>query len=215
MSKPITVWMVEDNENYRETVAEFFSESEEIELQRAFPQCEPMLDAISVTGTVPPELLLMDIGLPGISGIEGVKKVKESFPDIQIIMFTVYQDNERIFDALCSGATGYLLKSSSPSEIEQAIRDAMNGGSPINPQIAKKVLDRFIKTPVKQKEYGLTEREKEILNLLVEGLPKKGIAARLHVSFHTIDTHIKNIYTKLQVHSGNEAVAKALRENLI
>ncbi len=213
MSKPITVWMVEDNENYRETVAEFFSESEEVELQRTFPQCEPMLDAIS--GTVPPELLLMDIGLPGISGIEGVKKVKEAYPDVQIIMFTVYQDNERIFDALCSGATGYLLKSSSPSEIEQAIRDAINGGSPINPQIAKKVLDRFIKTPVKQKVYGLTDREKEILNLLVEGLPKKGIAARLNVSFHTIDTHIKNIYTKLQVHSGNEAVAKALRENLI
>ena len=213
MIEPITVWMVEDNENYRETVAEFLSESAVIDLRRSFPACEPMLEAIQ--NVPPPQALLMDIGLPGISGIEGVKRVKENFPDVQIIMFTVYQDNERIFDALCSGATGYLLKSSTPSEIEQAIQDAMNGGSPINPQIAKKVLDRFIKTPVKKKKYGLTDREKEILNLLVEGLPKKGIATRLHVSFHTIDTHIKNIYTKLQVHSGNEAVAKAIRENLI
>ncbi len=212
MIKPTTVWMVEDNENYRETVAEFLSESAAIDLRRSFPACEPMLEAIQ--NDPPPQALLMDIGLPGISGIEGVKRVKENFPDVQIIMFTVYQDNERIFDALCSGATGYLLKSSSPEEIEQAIRDAVDGGAPINPQIAKKVLDRFIKTPV-NKKYGLTDREKEILNLLVEGLPKKGIAARLHVSFHTIDTHIKNIYTKLQVHSGNEAVAKAIRENLI
>lgn len=213
MSEPTTVWMVEDNENYRETVAEFLSESDAIDLQRTFPACEPMIEAIQTD--LPPQALLMDIGLPGISGIEGVKSVKKNHPEVQIIMFTVYQDNDRIFDALCSGASGYLLKSSSPAEIEQAIQDAIIGGAPINPQIAKKVLDRFIKTPARRGHYGLTEREKEILTLLVEGLPKKGIAGRLGVSFHTIDTHVKNIYTKLQVHSGNEAVAKAIRENLI
>ncbi len=211
----VRTWMVEDNEMYRQTVAESFEGHPQISLSQNFANCEELFDFIESGTENPPDVLLMDIGLPGMSGIEGVKQLKETHPGVQIIMFTVYQDNDRIFRALCNGASGYLLKNSTAEEIEKAIFDAVEGAAPINPQIAKKVLEMFFTVQPPTNDYGLTSREKEILELLVEGFSKKKIAGQLYVSFHTVDSHIKNIYTKLQVNSGNEAVAKALREGLI
>ncbi len=207
--------MVEDNELYRQTVVESFENHPEIFLNRNFSNCEDLFSYLKKGEERTPDVLLMDIGLPGISGIEGVKKLKVEYPNVQIIMFTVYQDNDRIFQALCNGASGYLLKNSATEEIEKAIFDAVEGAAPINPQIAKKVLDMFFKVQPQTNDYGLTSREKEILELQIEGLSKKKIAEQLFISFHTVDTHIKNIYTKLQVNSGNEAVAKALKEGLV
>lgn len=211
----VRTWMVEDNDMYRQTVAESFEDHPQIQLSRNFSNCEELFEFLENGSESSPDVLLMDIGLPGMSGIDGVKKLKEAHPGVQIIMFTVYQDNDRIFRALCNGASGYLLKNSTTEEIEKAIFDAVEGAAPINPQIAKKVLEMFFAVQPPSNDYGLTSREKEILELLVEGFSKKKIAGRLFVSFHTVDTHIKNIYTKLQVNSGNEAVAKALREGLI
>ncbi|TVR18191.1 MAG: DNA-binding response regulator [Balneolaceae bacterium] len=213
--RTIRTWIVEDNDMYRQTVAESFEDHPEINLDQGFSSCEELFQHLGHDKNTPPDVMLMDIGLPGMTGIEGVKELKATHPGVQIIMFTVYQDNDRIFRALCNGASGYLLKNSTADDIENAIYDAVDGAAPINPQIAKKVLEMFFAVQPPSQNYGLTPREKEILELLVEGFSKKKIADHLFVSFHTVDSHIKNIYTKLQVNSGNEAVAKALRENLI
>lgn len=198
---------------YRQAIVDSFTDHKLIKLEFAFGTCEELLEKIEQEKT--PTVILMDIGLPGMSGIDGVKAVKTGYPDVEIIMFTVYQDNERIFQALCNGASGYLLKNSITEEIEKAILDVVDGAAPINPQIAKKVLGMFFSHRPPENSYDLTAREQEILELLVEGFSKKKISAHLYVSYHTVDSHIKNIYTKLQVNSGNEAVAKALREGLI
>ncbi|TVR18188.1 MAG: DNA-binding response regulator [Balneolaceae bacterium] len=213
MNKKIKTWITEDNEAFRLTLIESFLEHERIEIEKDFESCEALLSYLQ--NSEPPDVLLMDIGLPGISGIEGVKQIKAEFPQTLIIMVTVYQDSDRIFKALCYGASGYLLKSSSIDEIENAIYDVLRGGAPINSQIARKVLDMFLRFRPPEENYGLTEREKQVLELLVEGFAKKKIADTVKISYHKVDSHVKNIYTKLQVHSGSEAVAKALRENLI
>ena len=162
-----------------------------------------------------PDLLLSDIGLPGMDGIKGVSILKDRHPELTILMLTVYDDNERIFDALCAGASGYLLKKTPWVKLVESLKEAMEGGSPMSPEVARRVINLFreIKPP-KEAEYELTPHEVRLLRMLVEGHSYKTAASELHVSVNTIKFHLRHIYDKLQVHTKSEAVAKALRHGL-
>ncbi len=209
----ITLWVIEDNATYRDTIAALVDSTEGMRCTHAFPSCEEALKALE--DDFAPEIILMDIGLPGISGIEGLKRIKAISPSTGLIMLTIFDDERQIFEAICSGASGYLLKSAQPHEIIGAVHQVLGGGAPMDARIARKVLDMFSRLSVPMGEYGLTGREKEILHLMVDGLTAKGIAERLFLSFRTVDTHVKNIYTKLHVHSRSGAVSKAFRERLL
>jgi DNA-binding NarL/FixJ family response regulator len=207
------LWVVEDDALYRKTISSLLHDVEGIHCDHAFGRCE---DALHALDTEPaPDVILMDLGLPGMNGIEGTRKVREISPATRVIILTIHEDNEKIFDALCAGASGYLLKSSPPDEIERAMMEVLKGGAPINAQIARKMLAMFTHLAGPRNPSLLTQREREILKGMVDGLTKKQIAEQLILSYHTIDTHIKNIYAKLQVHTRGGAVAKALNDHLL
>jgi DNA-binding NarL/FixJ family response regulator len=174
-----------------------------------------MEEALAKIGANLPDVVLADIGLPGMNGIEGVRLLKERYTSLTVLMLTVYEDDERIFDALCAGACGYLVKKTPPARLLESIREAMNGGAPMSPEIARRVVSLFREIrPPEHTDYHLTPHELRLLKLLVEGYNYKTAAAELGVTFNTICFHIKQIYEKLQVHSKSEAVAKALRNRL-
>ena len=208
-----TVWIVEDNEMFRETVAELVRRIPSLQFENSFPSCEAALEALEQSPV--PDLILMDIDLPGMNGIEGVRAVKAITPETLVVMLTVFDENDLIFRAICAGASGYLLKSDPTARIVAGLEDVLHGGAPMNAQIARKVVDMFAHLAAPRGDYGLTAREREILQCLVDGLSKKQIAEKIFLSFHTIDMHMRGIYTKLQVHSRSGAVAKALKENLL
>jgi DNA-binding NarL/FixJ family response regulator len=162
-----------------------------------------------------PDVILLDIGLPGMNGIKCINKIKEIEKNIHIIILSVYDDNDNLFNALCEGASGYLLKDSSPEKIVASIKEVQLGGAPMSMTIANKVLKMFSGFKPQKKDYGLTEREEEILQLIVDGLTKHQIADKLFLSFHTVNTHIKNIYSKLHVHTKSGVITKVFRENII
>ncbi len=202
----IRVSIYEDNEDLRNSVVSLFGLSDRIELCGAHTDCSQVLEQVEGEQ---PDVILMDIDMPGRNGIEAVQLVKAKFPATEIIMFTVFDDNDRIFNALRSGASGYLLKKTSPARILEAIEDVYQGGAPMTSSIARKVLQYFPKSTAKSNELELlSAREQEILNLLVKGLSYKMIAAELTISIDTVRTHIKRIYEKLQVHSVAEAISK-------
>ncbi len=163
-----------------------------------------------------PDVILTDLGLPGMSGIEGIERLRQIFPETPLIALTIYDNDQQIFDALCSGASGYLLKNTPPARLLESLREAAEGGSPMSPAIAARVVRLFRKfRPPESADYRLTPQETELLKLLIEGHHKKTAAREMNISFHTVSFHLKNIYEKLQVHSKSEAVAKALREKLV
>ena len=209
----LTVWLVEDNELFRSNIRDLINETDGMRCVFDADSCEEVLDRLD--DHKPPDVMLMDIGLPGVDGIEGIHRVKSVAPSIQVIMLTVFDDHEKIFQAICAGASGYLLKSAPPDRIIESLKEILTGGAPINAQIARKMLSMFAHYAAPPGEYDITSAEKEILRLLVEGEPKKLIAHRLGVSFHTVDSHLRSIYDKLQVHSRTGAVAKALKERLL
>ena len=175
-----------------------------------------MEEALEKIGFDLPDVALVDIGLPGMNGIEGVRLLKERYPDLMLLMLTVYDDDDRIFDALCAGACGYLLKKTPPARLLKSLEEAAQGGAPMSPEIARRVVALFREfRPPKRVDYQLTPHETRLLKLLVEGHNYKTAAAQLGISFNTVCFHIKSIYEKLQVHSKSEAVAKALRNRLI
>lgn len=178
-----------------------------------FRTCEPAL--LKLQTEDPPDIVLMDIGLPGMSGIEGIKRIRAMTPEVKTVILTVFEDSDTIVQAISNGAAGYLLKGSSLEVIVDSLKSIVGGGAPINPQIAKKILDVFAHTRSGQNDYGLTPREKEVLCHLVEGLQMKQIANRMFITFHTVDKHLRSIYAKLQVPSRSLAIAKALKENLL
>ena len=174
-----------------------------------------MEEALDKIGTNLPHVVLADIGLPGMNGIEGVRLLKERHPSLTLLMLTVYEDDERIFEALCAGASGYLVKKTPPARLLESIREAIDGGAPMSPEIASRVVHLFRQIrPPEKADYHLTPHELRLLKLLVEGYNYKTAAAELGVTFNTICFHIKQIYEKMQVHSKSEAVAKALRNKL-
>ena len=163
-----------------------------------------------------PDVILTDIGLPGMSGIEGTSIMRKQFPDVPILALTVYDNDTHVFDALCAGAPGYLLKNTAPARLLESIKEAADGGSPMSPEVARRVVNLFREfRPPEHASYRLTSQETELLKLLIEGHYKKTAAREMGISTNTVSFHLKNIYLKLQVHSKTEAVAKALRERLI
>ena len=204
----IKVAIVEDNQVLAKSMEQLFDQTTDI---RCVASIKNLLNVVSVFQKAKPDIVLMDIGLPDISGIEGVRTLKNNFDNMQILMFTVFDDDEKIFEAIREGASGYLLKKSRPQEIIDAIRDLNQGGSPMSPSVARRVIQFFqAGAPLKEEDYQLTTREKEILFALVDGLSYKKIADKYYLSVHTIRKHISNIYEKLHVHSKSQAVARVL-----
>ena len=206
------VGIIEDNKKIRQLMQRYLDMQEDMSCLVATESVEEMLDYLT---TYPhPNVLLMDIQLPGMSGIEGMKIIQQKYPDIEIIMLTVYHDSHKIFDSLKAGASGYLLKHTSLPEIKNAIELLMQGGAPMSPQIARKVITHFNDRGQKQQESNLTNREQDIVNGLVDGLSYKLIADRLDISIDTVRAHIRNIYKKLHVNSKAQVIAKSLRGEL-
>lgn len=206
------VWIVDDNVLFAKNLAELVNLTDGLRCERLFSSCEAMLPHLQQES---PDVMLMDIGLPGMDGIEGIRRVKEVTPSVQVIMLTMFEDNDNIFQAMSAGASGYLHKSATLDEIINSLKAILVGGVPMNPHIARKMLEIFTHLSTPKSHYNLTEREKDVLQLLVDGISKKQIADKLFVSFHTIDTHLRNIYAKLQVHSRSGAIAKVLKEHIL
>jgi DNA-binding NarL/FixJ family response regulator len=211
----IRVAIFEDNKHLRETFELLLNSSDEFACAGAYPDCRELIANLEAT---PCDIVLMDIEMPGMNGIAATKYIKEHFPAINILIQTVFFDDNYIFDAICAGASGYILKSTTPDGYLDSIRDVHAGGSPMTPGIARKVLELFKKNlepAAPAKDYSLTAQEKKVLQLLVEGKSYKMIAAALSVAFDTVKAHVTNIYAKLHVHSGTEAVSLALREKIV
>ena len=209
----IDVGIVEDDPSIRESVASLINTASGFSCKQIFDSVESALEKIAEPH---PDVLLMDINLGGISGIEGVRRMKGIFPEMHILMLTVFEENDKIFQSLCAGASGYLLKRTPPSKLLEAITEVHNGGAPMTASVARKVLTLFTSVaPPVLPEVNLTARESEILQHLVSGSSYKKISKDLFISFDTVNSHIKNIYEKLQVHSKSEAVAKALKHKLV
>ena len=209
----IRIVIIEDERRIREGLEALINGSEGYRCTAAFRSME---DALARPWTETPHVVLVDIGLPGMSGLDGLPMLRQQYPDAALVMLTVYEDDERVFDALCAGACGYLLKRTPPAKLLESLRDAKLGGAPISPEVARRVISVFRTIrPPKRAGYDLTAHELRILKLLVDGHDYKSAAAEMGVTFHTVAFHIQNIYEKLQVHSKSEAVAKALRQRLI
>ncbi|MBS1680873.1 MAG: response regulator transcription factor [Bacteroidetes bacterium] len=202
----IKVAIVEDSVTLRNSLAHLISGTEGMTCVVALGNLQNIISELS---KVKPDVVLMDIGLPDISGIEGVRTVKSNFSETQILMFTVFEDEDKIFEAIRNGASGYLLKKTPSPQIIEAIRELYSGGVPMSPAIARKVIQSFQSVPAQPVEL-LTPREREILFSLVDGLSYKKIAEKYFISISTVRTHISSIYEKLHVHSKAQAVAKAL-----
>jgi DNA-binding NarL/FixJ family response regulator len=209
---PTTVSIVEDNEQLRSTLVRMLNRAEGFRCLGDYAAAEAALEAIPKNA---PNVVLMDINLPGMNGVECVRKLKQLAPTIQVVMLTAYEDTENIFNSLAAGASGYLLKRSKSAEILEALRDVQNGGSPMTTHIARKVVQSFqanaaATLPAEPSEQ-LSPREQEVLDLLSQGFMYKEIADKLGISFETVRTYIRRIYEKLHVRTRTEAVAKALR----
>lgn len=209
----IKVAIIEDRREIREGLGMLINYTDGFECVGKYGSME---EAIPRIKNNLPDVVLSDIGLPGMNGIDGIKILKESYPQLVILMLSVYEDNERIFDALCAGAVGYLLKKTPPTKLLESLREAMAGGAPMSPEVARRVITLFKEVrPPERVDYDLSPHEVRLLKLLVEGHSYKTAALELKVSVNTISFHLKNIYEKLQVHSKSEAVAKALQHRLI
>jgi DNA-binding NarL/FixJ family response regulator len=209
----IHVAIIEDDRRIRDGLALLVNGTPGYRCKLVFRSME---EALATTWSEVPDVALVDIGLPGMSGIEGLSRLRQRYPKVALMMLTVYEDDERIFDALCAGASGYLLKKTPPKKLLECLAEVLQGGAPMSPEVARRVVRLFREIrPPERVEYDLTPHELRLLRLLVEGHNYQSAAAELGVSFSTINFHMQNIYGKLQVHSKSEAVAKALRQRLV
>ena len=209
----IRVAIIEDQEDIREGLGFLINTTVGFRCNGCFGSVEEALPKIAANL---PDVVLVDIGLPGMSGIEGIRLLKERHPGLLLVTLTVYADNDRIFDALCAGASGYLLKKTPPARLLEYLKDAMSGGAPMSPEVASRVIALFREArPPATADYRLTPHEARLLKMLVEGHSYKTIAAELGSSVNTIGFHMRNIYRKLQVHSKSEAVSKVLRDRIL
>src|SRR5882672_4623633 len=209
----IKVAIVEDRREIREGLAMLIGGTQGYECVGTYRSMEEALDRI---GHRLPDVALMDIGLPGMSGIEGLKILKERYPKMLLLILSVYDDDERIFDAMCAGAAGYLLKKTRPLKLLESLKEAVDGGAPMSPEVARRVISLFREIrPPERADYDLTPHETRLLKLFVKGHNYKTAAKELGVTVHTISFHLRSIYDKLQVHSKSAAVAKALENRLL
>jgi len=212
-AKTIRIVVVEDQHTIRQGLAALINGTEGFRCVGSFVSMEQALPEIEKDS---PDVVLVDIGLPGMSGIEGIRRLKERHPGLLALVLTVYDDNERIFDALCAGATGYLLKKTPPARLLESVRECVSGGAPMSPEVARRVIALFREfRPPDRVDNDLTPHEHRLLKMLVDGHNYKTAAAELGVSVNTVAFHMKRVYDKLQVHSKSEAVAKALRDRLV
>lgn len=213
----IEVWLVEDNEIYRRGLARALRSAPGIHCSQSFDRAESALEAIE--GNPAPDVILLDVGLPGMDGLSALEEFQKKIPDCSVVILTVFNDPDKIFKAVCTGANGYLLKSDSSDSVVNAVRQAAEGGAPMDTAVAQRVMglfDRFEQTKDTQEDdYGLSPREKEVLEQMAEGLVTKEIADVLNLSTHTVTNHIRSIYNKLHVNTNTGAVAKAIREGLV
>lgn len=208
-----TVVIIEDERAVRDGLAVLIDASPDLRCSSRYRSMEEALAALQGRH---PTVILTDLRLPGMSGIEGIRILRERFPDVPILALTVYDTDGQVFDALCAGASGYLLKNTPPDRLLDSLRDAIKGGAPMSPEVARRVVRIFREfRPPARADYSLTFQENELLKLLVDGHHKKTAAHEMGISVNTVSFHLKNIYAKLQVHSKSEAVAKALKERLI
>jgi DNA-binding NarL/FixJ family response regulator len=209
----LKIAVVEDHPDIRAGTSYILRMSSKFDSVVEYGNAESLLEAFDDSL---PDIVLMDIGLPGMSGIEATAKLKKVHPRVEIVMLSVFEDDDNVFQAICAGASGYVSKPALPAQLIEAVEQASSGGTPMSPRIARKVLEMFKEQiPSPSTDYGLTDREKEVLGLLVQGLDYKLIADKLFLSVFTVRAHIRNIYDKLHVHSKSQAVAKALAERVV
>lgn len=217
-ASPIRVVVVEDQKTTREGLTSLISGTPGFVVAGGFDAVEGLITLLErpARGAVDPDVVLLDIQLAGMTGLEGVRRLRALRPGLLILMLTVYDDNDRIFEAICGGACGYLLKDTPPERLIGALREAQGGGAPMSPEVARKVVTMFQRAaPPRQAEHRLSPREMDVLRLLADGHSYKTAAAALSLSEDTIRFHIRHVYEKLHVHSKSEAVVKALREGLL
>jgi DNA-binding NarL/FixJ family response regulator len=214
MNKDIRVIIFEDSQSLRTSLFQLINGSAGFRCVSAYEDCLNLMDNVA---NDKPDVVLMDIQMPGINGIEAVSILKEKYPNLKILMQTIFEDESKIFQSILAGASGYILKNTSPARILEFIKETYEGGAPMSPTVATKVLKIVAEksTPVKSSDFNLSEREKEILAFLVEGMSYKMIADAGSISIDTVRSHIKSIYEKLHVHSKSEAVAKAIKSNIV
>ncbi len=210
----IKVAIFEDNKTLRESLQQLVNSQDDMYCTGVFADANKLVRNMQSAN---PDVVMMDINMPGISGIEAVQIIKEKFPQVQILMQTVFEENDKIFAAICAGASGYMLKKTPPQKMIEAINETYLGGAPMTASVAVKVLQMFrVQSNETKKEFfDLSEREKEILALLVKGKSYKAIASECFISIDTVSTHVRHIYEKLHVHSKSEAVAKAIHQKLV
>lgn len=210
----IKILLYEDNPQLREGLSMLINGTEGYDLLAAYKNCNNIVDEVEAWK---PDVILMDIDMPGVNGIQGLRLIREKTSDVKVLMLTVFDDNKNVFESLKAGANGYVLKKTPPAKLLEYIGEAASGGAPMTASIATQVLKRFseIQTPVAGEDYNLSEREKEVLQFLVNGYSYKMIAAEMYISIDTVRSHIKKIYEKLHVNSKSEAVAKAFKDKLL
>jgi DNA-binding NarL/FixJ family response regulator len=213
----LRIALFDDNKNIRESISLLLKTVPEFEVVGSFSH---VLDCVDDVRLCNPSVVLMDIEMPGMNGIEGVKAIKKELPQVLILMQTVFEDDDRVFDSICAGASGYILKNHLNTKLIDAIRELQFGGSPMSPSIARKVLNKMqtssaVLRPEAAPDYHLTPREKEVLGCIVEGLAYKMIADKLNISYETVRSHVKKIYEKLHVASLTEVVSKAMKERIV
>ena len=209
----IRIIIYDDVQELRDSLTLLLDSEEDFEVLGSFDNCETA--AVDVR-EMKPDVILMDIDMPNLTGIEGVKAIRDTDPDVKIIMLTVFDDNKNVFESLKAGANGYLLKKTAPARLVEHIREVQSGGAPMTASIATQVLNMFAGfTNAESHDYDLSDREKQVLQLLVDGNSYKMVGAEMNLSIDTIRSHIRNIYEKLQVHSKSEAVAKAIKNRIV
>ena len=207
----LQVWLIEDNASLRRNVARVVDSVPGFGCTGLFHRCEDALARLRDAVTPRPSILLLDVGLPGMSGLDAIAQLKEAAPQLQIVILTAFEDDEKIYRAICAGASGYLLKSASLGELAAALREVAAGGSPMTPRVARRVLDMFSRLAPQPAAQLLSPRERQVIELMAEGLTNKEMASRLSLSIHTVVEYVGAIYAKLHVNSRAGAVAKAFR----
>jgi len=210
---PVRVVIIEDLREVREGLTVLINGTAGFKCAGSYRTMEEALKGLERNT---PDVILTDIGLPGMNGIEGTRILRQRFPEVPILALSVYDDDDNVFNAICAGASGYLLKNTPPARLLESLQDVVQGGAPMSPEVARRVIALFRKfRPPERAAYHLTPQETELLKLMVEGHHYKTAAREMDISTNTVSFHLKNIYEKLQVHSKTEAVAKALREHLV